>query len=593
MMKTNHQAMHPNRGLVMTKLHKNKLSLSALLNYFILLIGCICATSSFAANLTASVDRATIGLEDTFVLSLRYDEQINATPDYELLRKDFDILNVQSGTQMSIVNGSMEASTQWNIALAPKKIGKALVPSFNINGAVSDAIEMTIEGRSPNQAQANEDITVVTEFDSDSVFVQQQLLMTVRLYTTVSLTGAELQPPELKDALVVKLDEKQFQTTVRGRPGAVIETRFAIYPQQSSTLNIPSLLYQVAVDSGARSHWNDPFGRSSNKVLRYRTDEKNVEVKAVPHYADASNWMPAKNLQVKEHWNLDLDNLKVGEPVSRSITITAEGLTAAQINPLSDYKINNLTFYQDQAQSEDQKNEQGVTGTRIETTAIVPTQAGKFDLPAVEIHWWNTNTQAMETTKLPAVTLNVSGSSLLANSQTPNSYAGEIPTEGSGLTGTNPSVIEKTPLWLYATNLISLLLALLFAWHSWRAKQTLNSLLQAEQQKATIYAQKESAAWHRFRKGLAEHNPAQLRNHIILWAQAYWNKPELSNLSAIAAHLPARLNELLQELDKAIYSASKQDFNSDELFQLLSNFRREKNKRQDDIAELQPLYKQD
>ena len=46
----------------------------------------------YAGTLTASVDRDTLGLEETFTLVLRYDEQINASPDYELLQKDFDIL---------------------------------------------------------------------------------------------------------------------------------------------------------------------------------------------------------------------------------------------------------------------------------------------------------------------------------------------------------------------------------------------------------------------------------------------------------------------------------------------------------------------
>src|SRR5690606_27246441 len=102
----------------------------------------------YAGNLTASVDRDTLALTETFTLTLRYDEQINATPDYELLQKDFDILNTRSGTQMSIINGSMEASTEWKIALAPKRIGKLLIPSFNVDGAISDAIEITIEGKS-------------------------------------------------------------------------------------------------------------------------------------------------------------------------------------------------------------------------------------------------------------------------------------------------------------------------------------------------------------------------------------------------------------------------------------------------------------
>jgi hypothetical protein len=71
-----------------------QVTMKNLISLWVLLLGAVFALPSLAANLTASVDRDTLGLEETFVLSLRYDERINATPDYDLLRKDFDVLNV-------------------------------------------------------------------------------------------------------------------------------------------------------------------------------------------------------------------------------------------------------------------------------------------------------------------------------------------------------------------------------------------------------------------------------------------------------------------------------------------------------------------
>src|SRR5690606_32761596 len=210
----------------------------------------------FAGNLTASVDRDTLGLEETFTLVMRYEQQINTAPDYELLQKDFEILNTQSGTQMSIINGSMEASTEWKIALAPRRIGKLLIPSFNIDGAVSDAIEITVEGKSRKPKDSQSDVTVEIESSVDTAYVQQQIIVTLRLYTTVGLSGVDLQPLQVKDALVVQLDEKQYQTKINNRPGAVVETRYAIFPQQSGELIIPSMLYQVSVNSGNRDIWD-------------------------------------------------------------------------------------------------------------------------------------------------------------------------------------------------------------------------------------------------------------------------------------------------------------------------------------------------
>lgn len=221
---------------------------SRILGFMLMLTG----LQVFAGNLTASVDRDTLGLEETFTLVLRYDEQINATPDYELLQKDFEILNTQSGTQMSIINGNMEASTEWKIALAPRRIGKLLIPSFNINGAVSDAIEMTVEGKSRKPKDGQNDVSVEIETSTDTAYVQQQIIVTLRLYTTVGLSGVDLQPLQVKDALIVQLDEKQYQTRINNRPGAVVETRYAIFPQQSGELIIPSLLYQVWLNGGSR-----------------------------------------------------------------------------------------------------------------------------------------------------------------------------------------------------------------------------------------------------------------------------------------------------------------------------------------------------
>jgi hypothetical protein len=236
----------------------------------------------YAGNLTASVDRDELGLEETFTLVLRYDEQINTTPDYELLRKDFDILNTQSGTQMSIINGSMEASTEWKIALAPKRIGKLLIPSFTIDGAISDAIEITVEGKSKSPKNTDNNVTVEVETSKDTSYVQEQIIVTLRLYTTVGLNGVELQPLQVKDALVVNIDEKQYQTKINGRPGAVVETRYAVFPQQSGELIIPSMLYQVSVSSGQRDLWDRFYGNSQNNILRLRTDEQRINVLPAP-----------------------------------------------------------------------------------------------------------------------------------------------------------------------------------------------------------------------------------------------------------------------------------------------------------------------
>jgi hypothetical protein len=554
----------------------------------------------YAGNLTASVDRDTLGLEETFTLVLRYDEQVNTTPDYELLRKDFDILNTQSGTQMSIINGRMEASTEWKIALAPKRIGKLLIPSFSIDGAISDAIEMTIEGKSKSPKNGDTNVTVEIETSKDTSYVQEQIIVTLRLYTTVGLNGVELQPMQVKDALVVNIDEKQYQTKINGRPGAVVETRYAVFPQLSGELIIPSMLYQVSVASGQRDVWDRFYGNNQNNILRLRTDETRINVLPAPANINSADWLPAHNLSLSEHWSTSIDSLKIGEPVTRSITIKADGLTAGQINPLQLEPVDGLTFYNDQAQTDDQKSANGVEGSRIETIAIVPTKAGHFTLPEVNVNWWDTKTNSMRTATLPAVSLTVGLGDMTQLAPPPadesETTSVGINTDLSTIEPQQPVVQAKAPLWLYVSNALALIATLFFALRFWQSKRELAAVHATASSRQEELSPHENEAWNNFKRTLPENDLPALRKALISWAQTYWKNIPVTSLQAIAeqAKDPA-LAEELRKLDEAIFSPHEASqvtkVDTENLLQLLANLRRAKQKKANDNSKLRPLYK--
>lgn len=571
---------------------------SRILGFMLMLTG----LQVFAGNLTASVDRDTLGLEETFTLVLRYDEQINATPDYELLQKDFEILNTQSGTQMSIINGNMEASTEWKIALAPRRIGKLLIPSFNINGAVSDAIEMTVEGKSRKPKDGQNDVSVEIETSTDTAYVQQQIIVTLRLYTTVGLSGVDLQPLQVKDALIVQLDEKQYQTRINNRPGAVVETRYAIFPQQSGELIIPSLLYQVWLNGGSRDIWDRFYGNSQNNLLRLRTEEQRINVLPAPASAQGAPWLPANNVELTQHWSASTDALKVGEPITRTITIKADGLTAGQITPLEIENVDGITLYKDQAQNDDQKSAKGVVGSRIETIALVPTKQGEFTLPATTVRWWNNHSQMMETAYLDAVTLKV-GSGAMSQQNLNASVDAIENTDAQDEPGVplnmdaspaQPAVVvkNKIPLWLYVSNIISLLVAVYFAMKFFQYKRAYEFGQYNRQQTVMKRRDTESDAWNQVKRQLAEKSLTGLRKDLIAWGKTFWKSDDITNLQAIARHAQnAELTEELNKLDEAIFG----DRNSavpdlDNMLQLLANIRREQQKYAANTTGLKPLY---
>jgi hypothetical protein len=566
--------------------------LKFILIYFLFFI---VSTPTFADSLTASVDRDTLGISETLTLTLRYDPQINATPDYSLLEKDFEILNTQSGRSMSIVNGRTESYTQWKLTLAPRKTGKLLIPSFDINGNISDAIEITVEKQSSQfKSSGNEPVSVEVSTDKETLFTQEQIIFTVRLITNVSLTGAQLDPLSIPDTFVTELDEQNYKTTINNQPALIVEKRYAIFPLKSGTLTIPALRYQVAIDDG--DIWSRMSG--SNNILRLMTEEKILNVKAAP--ADKTNWLPAEDLRISEHWSAGLDNLKVGEPISRTITITSQGLTAAQIPPVPSYSIEGLTLYQDQAQTDNQKNKNGNQGSRIETTAIVPNKDGKFTLPETRIEWWNTKTQQYEIASLPAVTLSVGTNSHSPTADEIVEAAKQIMDETSSEKTNEPeNVIDpgKTqiqsviPMWIYiALAITSLLSIFLFsAW--WNLRQRFNTYIHRKNEIERIATESEAKAWNQVKEDLQQNNLIELRKAIVEWSKLYWKNDSIQNLQDVAIHAESiPLQEVFAQLDASLFGTDPDSLDKQKLKELLTNLRRGKIKKATAENQLRPLY---
>lgn len=560
----------------------------------LMLLGVALACASLNSYaLSASVDRDTISLQETFTLTLRQSGRSNDSPDLTPLQKDFEILNTQQSSQVVNINGQVDAYTDWHIALAPKKSGVFTIPALKFDGASSQPILITVQPQSQAPDSASSSVFLEVETDKDSAYVQEQILFTVRLYTAVSLNGVELQPLELNGAVVVPLDEKQYQTTLNGRPHAVVETRYAIYPQSSGKLIIPSLTYNVST-GGQRDLWSQIYGNRQNNLLRLRSEEQQLDINAMPSQFAGAPWLPARKITLSEHWSASRDQLKVGEPVTRSITITAEGLTAGQISPLTPDNIDGLTFYPDQAQTDEQKTAEGVTGTRIETFAIVPNRSGEFTLPAITLNWWDTSANKMQTAQLPETVVNVADNPFATTPSTPinTDYPSvPVPTQAQGTSPATPTIVA--PIWLIIVAGASALVALIFALLYWKARRELRAIYAVYMEEKNQQSLAENTAWANLKRASAADDLPALRKALLEWAQIHWQDQNIHSLQAMGQHTDnSDLREQLRKLDEALYGGTlAEKWDTGELLQQVHACRRDKRDKQREEEGLKPLYK--
>ncbi|WP_232325176.1 BatD family protein [Microbulbifer agarilyticus] len=367
-----------------------------------------------AQDLTASVDRNELAINETFTLTLRYSgKQSGGQPDFNLLEQDFEVLSRQQSNQYRVINGRAESFVEWTVILAPLKEGKLFVPSLHLHGEVSDAIPITVNQAGQAPAGQNRKAFLEVETNKEKIFVQEQLLVKVRLYTTVGLHDIATDPLQIPGAHVEKVDEQRFERRIDGVGHAVYELTYAVFPESSGELQIPSLNY-VAV-TGRRDPFS-LFNRNAQRI-RLRSEAKTIQVEPKPDSYSGSHWLPTAGLGLVQSWSKDPEEFKVGEPITRIITLRAEGLRAAQFPPLPKLNIEGLKTYPDQPQQQDQSGTNGITGSRIETTAIVATKPGSFRLPAITITWWDTKTGRQRATQLPAFRFNVTGPSNLNKSR--------------------------------------------------------------------------------------------------------------------------------------------------------------------------------
>jgi hypothetical protein len=532
---------------------------SKLTIFFAAAIALCAAASSSWAELSATANRTVLDSNETLQLRVRLDAQaFRSEPDFSPLQKDFEILSNNRQQQYSSVNGKAESYTDWNLTLMPKRTGIILIPSLKYKKQISNAVEITVRAASASGASTAGKQPIYTEtlVDKSAVYIQEQIILTHRLYTSVQLRDYSLSELDIPDAIVQRLGDTQFQKVINGRNYLVLEVSYAIFPQSSGKLNIPALRFG-AFESTSRSQFG-AFASRGNRVFR-DTQAKTIDIMARPAHVPADEWMPSSNVELTEQWSDDLNNLSVGEPITRTIRISAQGLTGAQILPLTIAPSSQYKLYPDQPQLDQQVSSNGLLGTRTESLALVPNQAGEITLPAIEMRWWDTVNQRMQTASLPGKTVQVSASATINNAPVvPNNQLLtmeplNLNAEAAKVENTAPSMLVKLSLTFNA-----LLLAAIAALVAGRRRQQTvtqassevktSALLNLKQQLKAIEVQAK------------QNNLMGMRDTILSWGQCLFAETPPTTLKQLATLLDdTELQEQFAQLDRQLYKGKAGD----------------------------------
>ncbi|WP_027857333.1 BatD family protein [Marinobacterium jannaschii] len=540
-------------------------------------------------------------------------DNINLNP----LQKDFEILGRSQQSRTVITNGSLQSTNELVLSLLPRRTGVLTIPALEIDGeqTQSHQIEVTAVAQ---PAAAEGGLEMSATLSSETPLVQQPLIYRMQLKVGRAVFNASLQPPAIAagKALVESLGEQeQFKQRINGREITVVEQAWLITPEQSGELEISPASMVAQVRTGRRNR--DAFGSSlfsdpyETRRVQISADGFSLQVAPIPADYSARYWLPAGSLNLKEQWSSD--QFRAGEPLTRSITLTVEGLAVNQLPELTLPESDGLKQYAANPVT-DQGYQDGVLRSSLtQEVTLIPGRAGEMTLPAVEIPWWNTRSGRIEVARLPARTLDVAAAEgevatvpqpqsqpqqqRQAQSPVPAVTAADTATDIATDTTEQPSVAAAAEteaavvagadpvasLWIALAGALAgsaLTLLGLWGWRRWRREGTASVAASVPSSRPSPQA---------VIKACQSDNAAAAREALLQWAQGYW--PEVNNLHQLSARVSPELQRAIAELNRSSYSRSPRAWQGERLISAIKAFDPEKQNGALKDSALEPLYR--
>ncbi|KXI29957.1 BatD family protein [Paraglaciecola hydrolytica] len=567
-------------------------AITTLLFSFSLLLSVSGSVFAQPSEVTAVVDKNPVMVDESFNLTITANDDVDRSAfDPSVLMQDFVVGRTSVSSQTQMINFNTTRTTIWSTVLIPRKPGRFTIPAFTVDGQQTQPIALMVVPVSAANSGQSRDIYITTELDVDQAYLQQQLRYTVKLYLAKDLQRGSLANPTLVNADIRQIGkDKEYNEIVEGRRYRIIERNFAIIPQQSGTFTIEGPLFEGEVVDNSRQSFG--FFNRSTPVNRVGPNQQ-INILPIPtNYAQ--HWLPSDFVQLNEEWQGDTSQYHVGEPITRTLTLTAIGVVEEQLPAINSQYPANVKTYPDQAESTTVEKDNTLVAQRKESVAIIPGEAGTLVIPEVRIPWFNILTKKTEYTVLPEKTLQILPALNQATPPLPT-----LPVQNTGLapsTQTSKSTdlviapnqaTDKIWLWISAVlGMLWLLTLALWYWHSRKYKTVSPKTASSTMRTASSISEQHK----QLTNALANSDSRVIQTLLPVVLADLCGKPGLSLSQALHVLQDESLTQEVNRMLAAQYSSTPKEWNAKQLATLLQVHLSKTNSKQNQALQLKPLY---
>ncbi len=492
-------------------------------------------SSLASAEIRSDVDRRTISMGESLRLTITGDasERLDQL-DLAALQFDWEILSSSSSTNTSFINGSRSTTRTLTLDLLPLRDGLLSIPALSTGGKRTTPIGVTVNPQTVS-AGGGDSVRFSIDIDKQSVYIQEQIVLTVTIEQAINLDGAEVTQLELENAIVEELTRRNFQRQINGRLWRVTQLRYAIYPQQRGTLEIPALALTAREVLPGRSL----LGARLGKRFRLSEDPVTINIKPVPESFPGSIWLPATSLELTQSWSKPPETMEVGDSTTRTLSLTADGLLSSQLPPITSVSesgsITGIRVYPDQESSDQIERTEGFLGKRTQSEALLASGSGSWTLPEVRVPWWNTETNSLEYAVLPSTTISVGSPAVTIPDMAP-------------ATAPKREAAGELPSWIGFVAAAGWCLALILSLLLWRATRIKASSEPVHNVEETL-----RPLMSALKASTGQNDGLKTRDLLVRWASLHAGRP-VRTFGAIKSLCSSRLKDEIDNLEQSLYS---------------------------------------
>ncbi|MBO5916764.1 MAG: protein BatD [Bacteroidales bacterium] len=407
-------------------------------------------------------------------------------PEFE----DFEVLfgpstSVSSSTQ--IIQGKRTSSVErrYTYYLAPKKEGNFTIPAATATlkkeKITSNTLSITVlpqDNHANNQSQssgaASSQSASSTALSSENLFIraiasktkvyeQEAIVLTYKLYTRLDVAGlSNVKFPEYKGFMVQEIETPaEAQWDMENYKGlnyrTVVLKQNVLFPQKQGTLNIESGSFDVVVrvrnQAGrSRSIFDDFFDTYQDVNKTLTSNPVSIQVEAFPFGKPASFHPFSGSLSMTS--SISATSLKADEALTLTLTLKGSGnmkmLKTPDIKFPADFDV-----YDPKANNQFKTSTKGVSGSKTIEYLVIPRYAGQFDIPAVEVSYFDLESKSYKTLRSEAYHLDVARSDNAESAMISGNYTAakeNVRVLGQDIRYIKPGdlSLKPSPVYIYA-----------------------------------------------------------------------------------------------------------------------------------------------